>query len=602
MGGNNKKRKNDCKNNAGLVTSEKYTKFSKKSNENNSLKKPPTTINFSFEQLFFPNKENLSLENFINDHFQKKFTIFSPSNDIFTSSSLNQIFTLKDLVKLAEKMAILDQFDFCASKVVNGIRENYKNLENKNGEKNSDEQKINVILPEEIRKLTLEKKYTIQLHQPQRFVPIFHSILLAFENFFNTIVGANIYLTPNNSQGLKPHYDNVDVFIVQLNGKKKWTLWHPTNEDHMMPIGEASKDLEPELLDEMMEKENLYEKSEFILEVGQVLYMPRGTIHCAKAVENSEKSVSEPDSCSYSNHITISCFESDDAASYLESKITDSLLPLLSEQKLWLRQSGQQNLLLPKTSQNQKEVLKSLLTKFYDSTMEILNNESENPNNEELSFEIINDLTDKEKDFFQNRLPPLHVNSGVYGKQPGHDAMIKFVFPDRILIREENPFDDGEEESDEEDGGDDDDWEDDKNEDDDDDENDENNTENTPETDYFFIFTSQNNPKMTHMITDKQEYAQILQETIALDPNLAHKYQKYSDRLQKEVSQYQSLGNSPSGIKLEKKRFMLAAETLLEFSKKQVYVGAKELNLLPMDFMQLAMSLYCEGLIHTNRV
>lgn len=35
------------------------------------------------------------------------------------------------------------------------------------------------------------------------------------------------YLTPAGSQGFAPHYDDIEAFVMQLEGKKKWKLYHP---------------------------------------------------------------------------------------------------------------------------------------------------------------------------------------------------------------------------------------------------------------------------------------------------------------------------------------------------------------------------------------
>jgi len=36
------------------------------------------------------------------------------------------------------------------------------------------------------------------------------------QEFFGSMVGANVYLTPPGTQGFAPHFDDVDVFIMQL--------------------------------------------------------------------------------------------------------------------------------------------------------------------------------------------------------------------------------------------------------------------------------------------------------------------------------------------------------------------------------------------------
>lgn len=35
------------------------------------------------------------------------------------------------------------------------------------------------------------------------------------------------YLTPAGSQGFSPHYDDIEAFILQLEGRKRWKLYAP---------------------------------------------------------------------------------------------------------------------------------------------------------------------------------------------------------------------------------------------------------------------------------------------------------------------------------------------------------------------------------------
>ena len=43
-------------------------------------------------------------------------------------------------------------------------------------------------------------------------------------------VGSNVYMTPSGAQGLAPHHDDVDVFVLQTQGRKKWKLYEPFTE------------------------------------------------------------------------------------------------------------------------------------------------------------------------------------------------------------------------------------------------------------------------------------------------------------------------------------------------------------------------------------
>ena len=61
-----------------------------------------------------------------------------------------------------------------------------------------------------------KKSFTVQFFQPQRFSDELHRINAGFEHIFGSLAGASAYLTPKNSQGLAPHHDDVDVFVLQV--------------------------------------------------------------------------------------------------------------------------------------------------------------------------------------------------------------------------------------------------------------------------------------------------------------------------------------------------------------------------------------------------
>lgn len=64
----------------------------------------------------------------------------------------------------------------------------------------------------------------------------------AMERQLGCLVGANAYLTPKGSQGLAPHHDDVELWVVQTAGKKKWRLYKPVNA-YQLP-NQPSGDLE----------------------------------------------------------------------------------------------------------------------------------------------------------------------------------------------------------------------------------------------------------------------------------------------------------------------------------------------------------------------
>lgn len=88
-------------------------------------------------------------------------------------------------------------------------------------------------------------------------------------------VHANVYITPSSCQGFGAHYDSHDVFIVQLVGRKRWRL---RGAPHPLPLsGESFTRVAPSV--GPVERE-------LVLEPGDVLYLPRGHIHEAAAMDS----------------------------------------------------------------------------------------------------------------------------------------------------------------------------------------------------------------------------------------------------------------------------------------------------------------------------
>lgn len=81
----------------------------------------------------------------------------------------------------------------------------------------------------------------------------------------------NIYVTPAGSQGFAPHYDTHDVFVAQVHGSKRWRL---ASQPYALPQQGESYDKSQPPPDT---------EHEFELTAGDLLYLPRGTVHWATA-------------------------------------------------------------------------------------------------------------------------------------------------------------------------------------------------------------------------------------------------------------------------------------------------------------------------------
>jgi hypothetical protein len=91
-------------------------------------------------------------------------------------------------------------------------------------------------------------------------------------------IQVNAYLSPPSARGLDVHFDYHDVFVVQLEGSKRWRIWEPT-ERSRDPIGGPHAAPRPdwsELGDPQLD---------LVLEPGDVLYLPRGHPHVAETTE-----------------------------------------------------------------------------------------------------------------------------------------------------------------------------------------------------------------------------------------------------------------------------------------------------------------------------
>jgi hypothetical protein len=93
-------------------------------------------------------------------------------------------------------------------------------------------------------------------------------------------VQINAYLSPPAAQGLDLHFDYHDVFVVQLEGTKRWRIWEP-NDRTRDPVGGRHAIARPTF-------EELGEPIlDLVLEPGDVLYLPRGHGHVAQTTDRS---------------------------------------------------------------------------------------------------------------------------------------------------------------------------------------------------------------------------------------------------------------------------------------------------------------------------
>ncbi len=96
------------------------------------------------------------------------------------------------------------------------------------------------------------------------------------ELVFRQPVGANAYLTPPQSRGLAVHFDDHDVFVLQIEGSKRWRIFEGARD---LPLRGDNAHSGPIQAGELL--------STYDLQPGDLLYLPRGIAHDATTLEGS---------------------------------------------------------------------------------------------------------------------------------------------------------------------------------------------------------------------------------------------------------------------------------------------------------------------------
>lgn len=126
------------------------------------------------------------------------------------------------------------------------------------------------IQPLEVARL-FDDGATVIFNQLHRRVPSLARMCAALGRRFSSRVQTNVYLTPHDAQGFAPHWDTHDVFVLQISGTKRWSIYDTKVSlplrgqrfERGTPPGEVS--------------------DEFELGPGSAVYLPRGLMHAARS-------------------------------------------------------------------------------------------------------------------------------------------------------------------------------------------------------------------------------------------------------------------------------------------------------------------------------
>lgn len=168
-----------------------------------------------------------------------------------------------------------------------------------------------------------EEGCSIRMLNPQTYLPGVYEMNVKLQEFFHCMTGSNFYLTPPNSQGFAPHYDDIEAFVLQIEGRKHWKLYSPRTASEVLARVSSPNFSQEEIGNPIME---------VTLEPGDLLYFPRGIIHQASTVPGN-----------HSLHVTMSVYQKNCWADLMELFLPHALSQA-AENHLELRRGIPQDL------------------------------------------------------------------------------------------------------------------------------------------------------------------------------------------------------------------------------------------------------------------
>jgi len=123
---------------------------------------------------------------------------------------------------------------------------------------------------------------TVRIGNMARYFPAVNDLAVLFESQLQTDAHINLYLTPRRARAFAAHFDNHDVFIMQLAGRKRWQLFEQAEQWPLEVVYRGRLDW----LRQLQDSATAYPparggelQADRVLTAGDLLYVPRGQVH-----------------------------------------------------------------------------------------------------------------------------------------------------------------------------------------------------------------------------------------------------------------------------------------------------------------------------------
>lgn len=146
---------------------------------------------------------------------------------------------------------------------------------------------------------------SVRLLCPQKYSDAIWKMLSILEGEWGCMAGSNTYLTPKGTQGFAPHFDDIEAFLLQVEGTKHWKVYAPLDDASTLPRY-PSGNFKPEEIGKPV--------LEVDLDEGDLLYFPRGFIHQAQSCKDK-----------HSLHVTVSTGQQNTIGNFLEVLLPEAI-------------------------------------------------------------------------------------------------------------------------------------------------------------------------------------------------------------------------------------------------------------------------------------